>query len=242
MNTPNETRALVEQVKAEVKAALPMIAIGDKVTRMMEMAFPDFPDFHETGKRLLPNLGTITNDVLAKHGLAKLPADTMRYLNGAIIVHCRGQVDKNHVAAQFRDQIMEERIDIALGLSRLTVGPAELMAVMFEAALEAPLDPAVSELYCWAARTAIEHKSGQVYPYPKESSGGPRLLTEDDVLNNHPWCDEYRQIAGSIRNKVVAEAKSRERAGKPAPAAPQAAVDLFATACRFRCDIPHYSV
>jgi len=228
MNTANETRALVEQVKAEVLAALPIIAIGDKVTRLMEMAFPDF---NEMGRRLMPNLGTITNDVLAKHGLSKLPVDTMRYLNGAIIVHSRDEVDKSHhVAVQFRDQIMEERLDIALGLSPLTVGPAELMAVMHEATFEAPLEPALSELYMWAARAAIEHKSGQVYPYAKESSGGPRRLTEDDVLNKHPWCDEYRQIAGSIRNKVVAEAKSRERSGKPAQTAPQAATDLFATA------------
>jgi hypothetical protein len=227
MNTANETRALVEQVKAEVLAALPIIAIGDKVTRLMEMAFPDI---NEMGRRLMPNLGTITNNVLAKHGLAKLPVDTMRYLNGAIIVHCRGQVDKNHVAVQFRDQIKEERLDIALGLSPLTVGPAELMAVMHEATFEAPLEPAVSELYMWAARAAIEHKSGQVYPYAKDSSGPVRWLTEDDVLNNHPWCDEYRQIASSIRNKVVAEAKSRERTGRPAQTAPQAATDLFATA------------
>ena len=227
MNTTTETRALVEQVKAEVLAALPMIAIGDKVTRLMEMAFPDF---NETGKRLMPNLGTITNNVLAKHGLAKLPVDTMRYLNGAIIVHSRGKPMDSHPAAQFRDQIMEERLDIALGLSRLTVGPAELLAVMFEATLEAPLRNADSELYMWAGRTAIERKSGKVYPYAKENDGGPRWLTEDDVLNNHPWCDAYRHLAGTIRNKVVAEAKGREQAGKPAPAAPQGAADLFAMA------------
>lgn len=228
MNTATETRALVEQVKAEILTALPFATIGDKVARIMEMADPGF--YNELTKRLVPNLGTITNDTLVRFGLAKLPVNTMRFLNGAIIVHSRGEVGPDHVATQFRDQIKEERLDIALGLSPLIVGPAELMAVMFEATLEAPLEPAVSELYMWAARTAIEHKSGQVYPYAKESSGGPRWLTEDDVLNRHPWCDEYRQIAGSIRNKVVAEAKGRERTGKPAQTAPQAAADLFAMA------------
>ena len=173
-----------------------------------------------------PLMGVLIDLNLEAHQLSKLTAEDRLFLTGPIICHSASgwgpEEWDGHPVYQFKDQIAAERTEIALGTSPFLVGPTEIMCVLYAATMAAPLLPTISEIYLWAAAKAVARRSPEQrltlkQVYAMLDSGVPgshRNLTDRQVLNDAPWRQEYIDLCGEIRRKVIAEATNRKIAAR----------------------------
>lgn len=163
-----------------------------------------------------------------------------RYLYGPLVIHS----DTGGFAAGLpewaRPQVQAERTEIVFGeMSEdpkpWIVGPTEIMAVMYGAALAAPMQPEYANLYLWASCHAAARHRGTTFEEIAGIIG--EVPTDDQVLEGRRGVyglrEVHRRITHDVRRRVVQHAVNIVAASKPKPTPPAIAVaqmDLFGSA------------
>lgn len=91
-------------------------------------------------------------------GLGRIAGYRLKHLAGPIICHSRTHELQSHPLtnnAVYKHHIVADRLKWVLGLTEMPVGPTELVMIMYEASLEAPMHHELAELYIWAGKTAM---------------------------------------------------------------------------------------
>lgn len=159
---------------------------------------------------------------------AKHPTDTLRYTFGPLVYHSlyRGVPDgaggwlTPDIIERDMPLILEERLEILLGLlPGHRISPTEIVLVMHNATMAAPLQHEAAEMYLWAGNHAIRRR---MRGEPEEEIAA-RLVechaSDRDFLEpNGRYHMGYCSLAAEIRRKVVAHDKTRREAAiKAAP-------------------------
>ena len=142
----------------------------------------------------------------------KLPLDERRFLMGPIIVD--NSSGWHEVMPRWMPlQVAAERVEIALGEAAWPVGPTEIAAVMYAAVMAAPMSGETVDLYCWAtANACARHYGKPVADYWDKLVSGPRSIEDREVVRpGGRLYENYRELAGEIRRKVIAAQAMRDK-------------------------------
>lgn len=163
-----------------------------------------------------------------KHVLAALLAadkphpDHIRFFTGPVIQHRSPWADTTPqwlYAAVTADRlriILDEHERREIGWQ---IGPAELTAVMYPAAMDAPLSPEYADIYLWAAAQANARHTGKTVAEIWSCIGPPvedRHVTDPSGRCHHA----YRQLCRDIRRRVMKAADNAPRGARTPAAQP----------------------
>ena len=159
-----------------------------------------------------PILAMMANLSLSAALQPEMADEMAAYLGGPIVVHhhTRSLQGEGHPVETLRKEILFERVEIAFGLSPFTVGPTEIVAVLFQLMMAQYADPPLSNVYVWAcahafAKVGVMESFDEVYAQLVRPDGHTKL-TDDQVLHEEPYASVYRKLATEIRAKVLSRA------------------------------------
>ena len=211
----------------------------------LELSTPTQPQDETLGRLgamlgLMAELGMPREAVaqLAEFGGIEFDLKDRDFFAGPIILHQSQWMSS--VPEWAFDQIGAERMDILTGKLECAVGPTEIMAVMYPATMDAPMEYALSRVYLWASCHAMARWKNTTFDAIRDNfyDGDPDFPTDEMMFDGRSQENfHYRQIVHAIRTKVTAAGAERRkaaaRAGKTSPPAERPVeptqYDLFGT-------------
>lgn len=172
-------------------------------------------------------LGLVPRPVLAAlltvFAPERLSADDRKFLEGPLVVHQSSWNDTRPV--WIMEQVSAERVGIVLGTTpQYIIGPTEMLAVMYGASLDAPLDRDYADLYLWAGANATARKWSRDIEAVWAMFGMAPIEDRDVLLPSGRLYHVYRPLAEDVRRRVIAQQGDRDRVERSdARAARQAA-------------------
>jgi hypothetical protein len=197
------------------------------------------PKDAERAAKLIAALGFLgmsaeLTSVLAKWAGIERSLDAMRYLRGPIVVHQTRWLDT--IPKWLFAAAKAERHEIVFGKSPYIVGPAEITAVMYPAAMEHPLSRDAVDLYLWAGANAVAMHKHEPIEKIWQGMECPAIRNKEVIIPGGRLWYDYSNLSHEIRRRVVAEQTQRERASarstketkeKPEPAVVGIQLSLF---------------